>query len=89
MQVDEVLKEPLAQPWMPTDEEASMMRDMVSKEKAWQKNLQCKEQWLFGLGGTSGAHSTWSASEFMIACTAAKWARRWKLGCVIRLSVVW
>lgn len=53
-QVDEVLKEPLAQPWIPTDEEASMMRDMVAKEKAWNKNLGTKEQWLFGLGGTAG-----------------------------------
>lgn len=52
--VDEVLKEPLAQPWIPTDEEASMMRDMVAKEKAWNKNLGTKEQWLFGLGGTAG-----------------------------------
>ena len=53
-QVDDVLKEPLSQPWIPTDEEASMMRDMVAKEKSWQKNKASKEQWLFGQSGDSG-----------------------------------
>lgn len=60
MQVDDVLKEPLAQPWIPTDEEASMMRDMVAKDKSWQKNLEAKEQWLFGVSGDTG-EPPWSA----------------------------
>ena len=54
-QVDDVLKEPLEKPWIPTDEEASMMRDMVSQERAWAKSLASKEQWLFGETGTTGA----------------------------------
>ena len=49
-----MLKEPVSQPWIATDEEASMMRDMVAQEKTWQKNLQAKQQWLFGQSGTTG-----------------------------------